>query len=228
MAGKGKMVTGGLATKQKGKKATTRVQTKSEVNKTVARGNKAKLDIIPMEADLAENVRPNAGGPSQKVTHASAAKDFSAMERNEGDPFASKRGRQVDMSPYEPTKRDIDRGAAEDPRAFKGPDAPYGRATPKQQGAFREADAQVRASTALGDRKGAEKARGKMNVLGQYPGVSSGVSHSCFGSNCPNEVTPSESVLCTDCESRDSSKIQIGAVSGAAASRSRTREQKSA
>jgi hypothetical protein len=189
------------------------------------RGSEKGKRTLRADSALIENVKPK-GGDMESV-EASAAADFKAMQEKEGDPFAAKR-RQVDVGPYKPKASDVKKGVIEDPGVFKGADAPYGEATLKQKGAFRVANAQVKASTAEGDRKGAEKARKKMNKLGQFPGVSSGVSHSCFGSNCPNEVTPSESVLCTDCESRDSTKVQVGAVSGAAASRSRTREQKSA
>jgi glucose/arabinose dehydrogenase len=211
------MVTGGLTTKGPGKKATTRVQTKSEVNKTVARGNKAKLDIIPMEADLAENVRPDAGGPSQKVTHASAAKDFKAMEKAEGDPFALK---YREGTRYTPTKRDIKKGVVEDPDVFKGTDAPYGMASSQQQEAFRKADATVRTHR---DPKKREEARSKMNILGQFPGVASGNSHACFGSGCSTVLKPSKSVLCPSCEARDSREVQIGSPSASATSRANIR-----
>jgi glucose/arabinose dehydrogenase len=218
MAGKGKMVTGGLTTKGPGKKATTRVQTKSEVNKTVARGNKAKLDIIPMEADLVENVRPDAGGPSQKVTHSSAAKDFRAMQAKEGDPFALK---YREGTRYTHTKRDIEKGVIDDPNVFKGTDAPYGMASSQQQEAFRKADATVRTHR---DPEKREEARSKMNILGQFPGVASGNSHACFGSGCSTVVKPSESVLCPSCEARDSREVQIGSPSASATSRANTRK----
>ena len=224
MAGKGKMVTGGLTTKQKGKKATTRVQTKSEVNKTVARGNKAKLDIIPMEADLVENVRPNAGAPSSRATQASAAKDFAAMERNEGDPFAARR-REIVRGPYKPgteeRDRDIAKGVIQNPAAGRGTDAPYGMASSQQQEAFRKADATVRTHR---DPKKREEARSKMNILGQFPGVAAGNSHACFGSGCSTVVKPSESVLCPSCEARDSREVQIGSPSASATSRANTRK----
>jgi hypothetical protein len=186
-----------------------------------AKGNERKTRTV--DSDLGVDTDKKV---VKKVT-TSAKADFEAMQAKEGDPFASKRGRQVDMSPYKPTKRDIEKGVVEDPNVFKGDDAPYGRATSKQRGAFREANAKVKASQAVGDRDGAEKARAKMNKLGQFPGAAD-VEHRCFGSNCTNDVKPSESVLCPNCESRDSTKVQIGTVSGAAASRSRTREQKSA
>jgi hypothetical protein len=193
----------------------------------IAKGNKRKLDVIPMEADLVENVTPAAGAPSSRATQASAAKDFKAMMTREGDPFASKR-RQIDVGPYKPTAKDIKKGVVQDPKVFKGDDAPYAAASRQQQELFRKADAQVKASSAVGDRDGADKAKRQMNVLGQFPGASGGVSHACFGSNCSNEVKPSESVLCPTCESRDSREVQIGSPSTSAISRATVRTKKSA
>jgi hypothetical protein len=205
MASKGKMVTGGVKTQQPGKKATTRVQSASEVRGVVARGNKRKLDVIPMEADLVENVTPAAGAPSSRATQASAAKDFQAMQAKEGDPFASKRGRQVDMSPYKPTKRDIDRGAAQDPNVFKGRDAPHPRATSKQLADVAAAQRRLDAVKLTRDTGGTvkknvvtqeEKDRKQVGLISQYGGGTGLDSQRCATPGCNNNTSE---ITCTDC-----------------------------
>jgi hypothetical protein len=227
MARKGKMVTGGLTTKGPGKKATTRVQTKSEVNRVIKQGKRYQEDVVELPTDLYENVAPEATGQKKSLReiNAEASRDFKKMEKAEGDPFALK---YREGTRYTPTKRDVKKGVVEDPGVFKGADAPFAPASSQQKQLFRQADAKVKSSTARGDRDGAEEARNKMNILGQFPGASGGVSHACFGSNCSNEVKPSESVLCPTCESRDSREVQIGSPSTSAVSRGTVRAKKSA
>jgi hypothetical protein len=226
MARKGKRVIGDVTAKAPGQKPTTRKQTKSEVNKVIKQGKRYQEDVVELPTDLYENVAPEATGQKKSLReiNAEASRDFKKMEKAEGDPFALK---YREGTRYTPTKRDVKKGVVQDPNVFKGDDAPYGPATAKHKGSFRAANAKVISAQARGDRDGAEEARAKMNKLGQFPGASD-VEHRCFGSNCTNDVKPSESVLCPSCESRDSRNVQIGAVSGADVSRSRTREQKSA
>jgi hypothetical protein len=170
----------------------------------IAKGNKRKLDVIPMEADLVENVTPAAGAPSSRATQASAAKDFKAMMAKEGDPFASKR-RQIDVGPYRPTRRDVERGVAEDPKVFKGQDAPLPRATSRQlseaAAAQRRLD-NVKETRDTGGKpkknivKQEEKDRATIGVISQYSGGSGLDTQRCATPGCNNNTSE---ITCTDC-----------------------------
>lgn len=187
----------------------------------ISKGNERKTRTVSRDLGVDESAS------AQRDAAAAAKADMASMDAREGDAFAS-RTRRVDWTPYKPTSKDIKKGVVQDPRVFKGDDAPYGAASSQQQRKFREADRVVRAATAIGDKKSAEAARVTMNKLGQFPGAAAGAEHACFGSGCANTVKPSESVLCPTCETRDSASVQVAAPSQSAVSRATVRTRKSA
>ena len=190
------------------KTSATRRGTPSEYERhLIAKGNKKKQNTLVASEDLIENVDPSRRGQSQEDIESSARADFKAMMAKEGDPFAS-RTRRVDWTPYKPQARDIEKGVVEDPKVFKGDDAPLPRATSRQLS--EAAAAQRRLDVVKKTREGGgritknttsqeEKDRSTIGVISQYGGGSGLDSQRCATPGCNNNTSE---ITCTDCTAK--------------------------
>lgn len=166
----------------------------------ISKGNEKKRRTIDRGVGVEEN-------EDHTSATAAAARDLRAMEAREGDPFAAK-PRRGDWTPYVATKRDIKKGVVEDPKVFKGDDAPLPRATSRQLS--EAAAAQRRLDVVKKTRDGGgritrnttkqeEKDRGTIGVISQYSGGSGLESQRCATPGCNNNTTE---ITCTDCTAK--------------------------
>lgn len=177
-----------------------RVTPTPQERETIRRGSEKGKRTLRADSALIENVQPKDG--DMESVEDAARRDFNAMKKKEGDPFALKRR---EGTRYETRPSDVKKGVVQDPNVFKGADAPLPRATSRQltdaAAAQRRLDA-VKESRDAGRRitkntkSQEEKDRKKVGLISQYSGGSGLDSQRCATPGCNNNT---DEITCTDC-----------------------------